>query len=115
MAMQPHAGAVARSVREATVTIGRSMLGPDTREPLPVACAGILGRAAQDGKLAVSDRAAVDALLAEFLQAKESGAASAEVVQFVGLLREFLTGGKRLRPLLLPRSRKTIARLVRMG
>jgi geranylgeranyl diphosphate synthase type I len=46
------------------------------------------------------DRAAVDAALSDFLAAKQELHSDPSVVMFIELLRNFLAGGKRLRPLL---------------
>ncbi|WP_191093897.1 polyprenyl synthetase family protein [Nocardia colli] len=46
------------------------------------------------------DRAATDAVIHEFLENKAASAQAPTLLLFVDLLREFLDGGKRLRPLL---------------
>jgi geranylgeranyl diphosphate synthase type I len=47
-----------------------------------------------------ADRAAVDAVLSDFLAVKQELHRDPPVVMFIELLRDFLAGGKRLRPLL---------------
>jgi geranylgeranyl diphosphate synthase, type I len=47
-----------------------------------------------------ADRAAVNAVLSEFLAGKLARHSEPSVLMFIGLLRDFLAGGKRLRPLL---------------
>ncbi|HWE91196.1 MAG TPA: polyprenyl synthetase family protein [Pseudonocardiaceae bacterium] len=48
----------------------------------------------------VGDRAVVDRLLSDFLTDKGQTSETAQIAMLAGLLREFLGGGKRLRPLL---------------